>query len=555
MRRSIVALTVSALLVTGLGTAHAAAAQPAPSGIVGGFVAPAAKLAPPAFKVLGGDTSMTVSWKLIPGAIGYRIEYSTSSSFSGKKTVTVGSTTKVKVVKGLRNDVKLYVRVRSLAADSADNALSVVKTAIPDSGTPYSPEITVERAGIDKIKVTWSGLKRATKVGILAGSDSIVTKNLFRSAWYPATTTSLTITVPEALREEMGTGSGNPIHVKVAAYNSLTATDSMPTEKNLDRMYRLSPAGDYGFATAQAPTGELLRVGTWNVRSVGTSADEVGYTWKDRRSKVKNNIVASGAPLLGLQEINTADAGVGNGKEQWEDLLGLLGSGWAIANDPDDYDMPSNSTNGAHLYYKPAVLDVLDGGFVSPREEGISWPSAIKDRHWSWARFQVKATGAEFYAASVHLPVDDDGNNRQTLRVAIAKQINSMLSAKAGSLPIVILGDLNSTVLKSSTGADMTFRAAGYYDAASALKRTNYRYATVNHVGQIDNLSAKGYPYTPYKNAHVGSRIDYVMVKNSPGSAEYMNQMILTSTGKFDRNYQGSDHNLQWAEIGIPGGS
>ncbi len=33
-----------------------------------------------------------------------------------------------------------------------------------------------------------------------------------------------------------------------------------------------------------------------------------------------------------------------------------------------------------------------------------------------------------------------------------------------------------------------------------------------------------------------------------------MNQLKLTTTGKFDIRYQGSDHNLQWAEIGILAG-
>jgi endonuclease/exonuclease/phosphatase family metal-dependent hydrolase len=551
MRRSLLALVMSATLVLGVGGMPAAAARP--SSVVGGFVAPAAKLVKPTIRVQGSDTSLTVSWNPVPKASGYRIEYSTKKSMASAKKVTVGASTSSKLIKGVKNDVKLHVRVRALGTGSIGNSLSTVKTAMPDSGTPKSPKITVTSAGRHKIKVSWTGLERATKVGVLAGSDSIVTKNLFTSKWYPATTTSITLVVPERLREEMGTGSGNPIHVKVAAYNSLKASDSMPKAKNLSKSYRLSPAGTYAFASALPATGDLLRVATWNVRSAGTSVGEIGYTWKDRRLKVRNGILASDAALVGLQEINTGDAGLGDGLRQWQDLHDLLEpEGWDIANDPNDYRMPTNSTNGAHLFYRTAELEVLDGGFVSPRGSGISWPSAIKDRHWSWAQFRVRGTGAEFYAASVHLPVDDNGNNREKLRVAIATSVDRFLTERADGAPIVILGDLNSTVLKSSTGADNALRVAGYYDAASAKKRINYRYATVNHVGQLDNLGVKGYPFTPYKNSHVGSRIDYIMVKNSPGAARYENQMILTSTGKFDRDYQGSDHNLQWAEIGIP---
>jgi endonuclease/exonuclease/phosphatase family metal-dependent hydrolase len=552
-RMRVLALGISVMLGIGLAPVSAATALPAPA--AAGSIAVRAALAQPAIKVAGGASSFTVAWSKVPGATGFVVEYSTRSSFSGVKKVSVSATATHKVITGLANDVPYYVRVRAVAPTSSDNSVSVVKKVTPDTGYPRELTITVATAGPNKVKVSWTGQGRATKVGVLAGSDSIVTKNLFRSAWYPATTTSITMTVPEHLREEMGAGSGNPIHVKVATYNSLTATDAMPTKSDGAKAYRLAPAGSYGFAQAAAPTGPLMRVGTWNVRSVASSAGMKGYTWKDRRLKVRENILASGTSLLGIQELTTADAGLGNGKRQWEDLRDLLApSGWAIANVPVTRYMKPNATNGAHLFYKTAELEVLDGGFVSPRDSGIVWPD-IPDRYWSWAEFRSKATGAVFFAVATHLPVDDNGTNgREKLRVEIVKRMHAFMSSRAGEAPIVILGDLNSTVLKSSTGADMYLRHAGYYDAASALKRSNHRHPTVNGPHQIDNLGAVGYPFTPYRAPHVGARVDYIMVKNAPGSARYMNQLILTTAGKFDTRYQGSDHNLQWAEVGILAG-
>lgn len=517
-------------------------------------VALAVALPKPTITAAGGSHSLAVSWAKVPGARRYTVEYSTKSTFTGAKRIAVGASKTHRIVKGLRDDVPYYVRVRAIALATGNNSVSSAKKVTPDSGYPSELSITVTPAGIDKVKVSWTGQARATKVGVLAGSDSVVTRNLFRSGWYPATTTSITLTVPAHLREEMGTGSGNPVHVKVATYNSLTAGDSMPTAKNISTAYRLSPAGSYGFSAAQTPTGEPLRVATWNVRSAGSSAMMTGYAWKDRRLKVRDNILASEAALLGLQEINTADAGLGNGKRQWEDLLDLLApSGYAIANLPSSFKLRSDATNGAHLYYKTSDLQVLDGGFVSPRGTGVSWPSEIKDRLWSWAKFRVVRTGATFYAASAHLPVDEDGNDRSKVRVDVAMAMDAFLSARAGAVPIVILGDLNNTILKSGTGPDHSLRVAGYYDAASAIKRYNHHYATVNHVHQLDNLQAAGYPFTPYRAPHVGARIDYIMTKNAPGAATYSNQLIRTPTGEFDPAYQGSDHNLQWADIGIPG--
>jgi hypothetical protein len=40
------------------------------------------------------------------------------------------------------------------------------------------------------------------------------------------------------------------------------------------------------------------------------------------------------------------------------------------------------------------------------------------------------------------------------------------------------------------------------------------------------------------------------MIKHAPGAWAYGNQLVL-SGGVFDPAYRGSDHNLQWADIGI----
>ncbi|MFC0682387.1 hypothetical protein ACFFGH_31545 [Lysobacter korlensis] len=551
-RKALVAFGLSAMLSVGLVPASAVPAQ-ASSGVIA--LAPAAALPAPAIRAAGGAGSITVAWSKIPGAVSYTVEYSTSSTFRSAKKVSVSATKGVKVLTGVQNDVAYFVRVRAVAGAGSTSSVSVVKKAIPDTGYPRELTVTVAPAGKDKVKVSWAGQGRATKVGVLAGSNSIVTKHLFRSAWYPATVTSIVLTVPAQYRDEMGTGSGNPIHVKVATYNSLSASTSMPTASDPAKAYRLTRAGSYTWASAIAPVSDALRVATWNVKSVTSSASLGGYTWKERRYKVRNGILASGAALVGAQEIPASDAGLGNGKLQWEDLRDLLApSGFAIANEPVQTPREMNTTAGAQLYYKTAELERLSGGFVSPRSMGISWPSGLLDRLWSWAKFRVKATGAVFYAASVHLPTDD-GRDLSELRVREIKAISSHLTNLAGGRPIVILADLNNSVLKSATGPDNALRLAGWYDAASAVKRSGTQYSTVNTTNQVDNLSKPGFPYTPYRALHVAGRVDYIMTKNAPGAARYANQLVLTSAGNFDTAFQGSDHNLQWADIGIPGGS
>ena len=156
----------------------------------------------------------------------------------------------------------------------------------------------------------------------------------------------------------LGTGSGNPIFVKVATSNSATAGTSMPNVKNEAAAYRLSPAGTYTWAGSTTPTGTRVRVATWNVNSVSASSGLTGYTWRERRTRVAAGIAHSGAAVVGTAELSTADAGLGTGVRQWEDLRNLLATttsgGYSIANSVTSSTTGGtpNTTVGAHLFYK-----------------------------------------------------------------------------------------------------------------------------------------------------------------------------------------------------------
>ena len=65
-------------------------------------------------KLTAGKGSITVAWKKASQVTGYQIQYATSKSFSGAKTVTIagGSTTKY-TLKSLKSKKKYYVRVRA----------------------------------------------------------------------------------------------------------------------------------------------------------------------------------------------------------------------------------------------------------------------------------------------------------------------------------------------------------------------------------------------------------------------------------------------------------
>jgi endonuclease/exonuclease/phosphatase family metal-dependent hydrolase len=515
----------------------------------------AAAVTAPSAKIAFGDRSLTLAWTKVSGATGYQVQYSTSSTFSRAVTVDAGTRSWL-MVKGLANDTRYYARVVAVAGGT--KAVSRTLTASPDSGYPRQLTVTAVSAGSNAIRVSWTGQGRATKVAVLAGSNSTLDQNSFHSSWYPATTTSVVLTVPAAHRSVLGTGSGNPVFVKVATYNSLSAGTAMPLVRNEAAAYRLSLAGPRAQAGTVAPSGARLRVATWNVNSVASTAAYRGYTWRDRRIKVANGIAVSRASLLGTAELATGDAGLGNGKQQWEDLRDLLAQsrygGYAIANTVTSATRngDTNATVGAHLFYKPGVLTRLDGAFVSPRRlMGSAWPAGLTDRYFSWARFRVDATGAQFIAVAVHLPTKSDPKSYPALRTAEMAAIDDHVSRLAGTLPVIVMGDLNSTLGGDAGQTPQSLLVSrGYYDTTATTNRASAQFSTINTSKQIDNLSVPGYPTRPAAYKYPAPRIDYIMVRRAPGSWGYSNQVLLTD-GAFTPAYQGSDHNLQWAEIGI----
>lgn len=517
--------------------------------------ASAATLSRPVTSVAFGDTSLTVAWHQVAGATSYQVEYSTKRSFAGSVTRSAGTKTHL-LVGGLKNGTRYYARV--IAHAGSKKVVGAPLAASPDDGYPRALQVTAIPAGPDAIRVSWTGQGRATKVGVLAGSDSTVTQHAFHSAWLPATTTSVVLTVPAEYRSTIGAGTGNPVFVKVATYNSTTASSSMPTTRSMAKSYRLTLAGTHALAGATAPSGARLRVAEWNVNSVGSTSGYPGYAWRDRRLKVAAGIEKSGAAIVATAELSTGNAGLGNGTHQWEDLRDLLAEprygGYAIANQVTASTKQGNSsaTVGAHLFYLPDVVTRLDGGFVSPqRLLGSSWPASMTDRYFSWAEFRINATGEIFYAVAVHLPVQSEKGSYPKLRTIEAAAIDDYITARAGSRPILLMGDLNSTFADGANAAASMLVGRGYFDTTATAHRSGAQYSTANISRQIDNAAVPGYPTRPYAYKYLAPRIDYILVKNAAGSYRYGNQVLLTD-GRFTSTYHGSDHNLQWAEVGIP---
>jgi endonuclease/exonuclease/phosphatase family metal-dependent hydrolase len=513
--------------------------------------------------VVGGDGQVSAAWTSVPGATGYAVHWGAGSK-TNRTVVTRG--TSVRLLK-VTNRRTYSVRVTAIGRPAA----SVRRATRP---VPYVPtsltSVSAKPAGPDRIRVTWTGGSQARSVKVLAGADSMTEAHHFSTGWLPAAVRSTVLTVPSRLRKVLGAGTGNVVFVKVAMTNSLHPSRTDGYHFSLAGRYRLTPSGTWSLAGMTRATGasSRLSVATWNVQSVtATAQDAPQNRWANRLPKVVANIEAHTPDVIGLQELTTARIepaclnphGRLDCVEQYQTLQSALatakvpyvnartdGNAWVYAH-PDSY-VDSN------LFYNPAKLAVEASGFLSPRDlVGRSWPAGQANEAGMWARFRIlSSTGSarSFYAVSIHLPAGGLGRLRAAEAAAIARVMDARARQTDGTkLPIVVVGDFNGNGARESDAGSLRLLADGYIDAAATSDRTNLNFSTANQTNGRGGIDAD-YPAVLTPHPYPTSRIDYVMLKNSPYPKSYRN-LVPRSGTMFDSRYQGSDHNMQLAVVGI----
>jgi hypothetical protein len=550
-----------------------------------------ATTASPRITLVGGDRAITAAWSAVPGATSYTLRMSKSRSLSHARTVTTTKRT-MKLTAANGTPYFFSVTAKRPTVTPAITVRTAVATAKAAAGVPLPvAKVTATPGpGRDQVTVSWTGGGRASKVAVVAGSDVITNQRSFHSAWYPATTRSITITVPAAYRSYIGAGTGNPVWVKVVQSNSRST--AFGPSYSYARKYRPSPVGTWSFAAdgqQDAPVSRLT-VAELNTQSVGATA---GYSaanrWAQRAGRVAAAInTTSPAPdLLMTAELatNVLDGCANTFKDPYRcrshtqvaDLASRLDH-LALA-DTDAYDRVldrmrdserwmTNVTNGAHVFYNPDALTLLDHGFYAPamspsddfaNVEGLGvspWDpkSAIgADRWLTWAKFETKdGSGRRFYALAAHFPVGG-AQSVVDARAELATKLVDAIDRRAGGLPVVFGGDLNTDATRSAKPVQPVFIADGWFDAAAVSSkslRTGMKVSTANGSGEQGGADP-GYGPRPVIHPYETSRIDYILLKNSPHTYRYANVLRLHPDGSFIASLQGTDHNMQLATIGI----
>lgn len=547
--------------------------------VVGGAIEPA-QAAPvmTLTHVTVGNRTVSVSWRAVSHAKRYTVRISRDHSMS--KATTKHTALTHAILHGLKNKRALWVQVTAELTHGRTER-SPVRTVTPTAGQPTAVTgVTVTAAGANRVRVRWSGGGTATHVAVSAGGDLLATTLRFHSTWLPATTRSVVLTVPETLRPQLGSTSAQPVFVRVLQTNS---TDLHPVKGTvLDTAARLALSDPGPWALAGPPTpsalSSRLTVGELNVQSVGASK---GFTaidrWAARKPRVVATIEQAHPDLLTTAELSTSlvrpcIGGNDPAANRWctsdamvSDLADQLATGprpYALAT-PDAYrlvhlemlqhpEWNNAVTAGAHIFYDPSRMRLEAAGFISPVFDLAvpNWPTSIADRWVSWARFtMLDGSNRRFIAVASHFPV---GNSADlvALRAEEATRLIAYLDRlNTEHLPIVVTGDMNADPVRQPNAAPTAFIRAGYVDAAATTNRTGIEYGTQNS-GNGDDGPDDGYPKHVWPRTTPASRIDFILLQHSPNTFGYANVLALNGTA-FVPAYQGSDHDLQLATIGI----
>lgn len=528
---------------------QARAAVPTPGHVGGRLPAAAPKVkAPTSLKVTSrANRSLALTWKAASGAGGYRIKYTTSkTNWKGSKYLFVKRGTTAELTK-LAAGRAYQVKVRSVS--KANKALSAYGTKVRTStrsassypylrpGTPTARDVEATTAAL-----AWpsrgAGLSYRVRHTPTGGAASYTVVN--------GTKATLKGLLPN---------TRYTVEVRVVG------------RKNTPAMSEYSSPVTLRTRTQQTP----LRVATYNVRAHnGFKGQPNETTWLERRTAVAALIKKQAPDVIGLQEAQQSRLYDADGKltkiAQMEDLVALLGSPYKLVN-PHRYDCVKSTTmtkcvakdreasRGIRIVYNSAELELKRHG--AKRLTNV--PSGGMERYVAWAVFRHLDSGKDFMFADVHFEnrTDTDGGtqyyeNRKTQTRESLAEVNAN---NPGKLPVIFVGDLNSTKTRVPDNAPYDLlRAAGYIDPlgntyrstsiaawATAEKRINAHYNSFNR-----------WQVSPPKSSNPnGTYYDYIFTSGRLRVSEWETAMTLNSDGTY-KGVIPSDHHLLRATVWLP---
>ena len=330
-----------------------------------------------------------------------------------------------------------------------------------------------------------------------------------------------------------------------------------------------SPASAHVVASASAATASAVndvRVGSFNVSGVNNDKKAGGdrEVWRVRRPVVAGQILSRRLDVVGLQEANQSTiygANVDYGPNQFLDLVGQLnhdGGHWAVTNQSPyncvranssqrcDYQYRGASGDNRIVYNTDTMLLVRQGSYLYQSQTPGKNP-----RYLAWAVLQSRASGQQFLFTDTHLDP-----YTVSVRAAEWSEMVAQINSLKGSLPVISVGDLNTSKWAPYAGSYLTeMKAAGFGDVVNqqagktglaAPRALVLRRAWVNSFNGFDR-NVRNYSYDDFRS-RIGNGIDWVFASNQLYVKKW--EVVVNMTAGLQlRGVIPSDHNLVWANV------
>lgn len=275
-----------------------------------------------------------------------------------------------------------------------------------------------------------------------------------------------------------------------------------------------------------------VKVASFNLGGVSTDAQASGEhrTWRVRRPVVVSQILSSRPDILGVQEANQSSiypANLDYGVNQYMDLKGALsakGGHYALTN-TYAYNCANSASSANCVYtsrgasqdnrilYNTDTVTLVKQGSVKYAHQ----TAGKNTRYLAWAIVRMKATGKQLFFANTHLDP-----YTESVRRAEWDEVIANTKRLAGSLPVVSVGDYNTSKYSSYAGTYLPkMKAAGYGDVlgqtyASSLSHPRAAVLDRAWVNSYNDYrrDARSYSYEDAQT-RIGNNIDWIFATNS----------------------------------------
>ncbi|MFT4108567.1 fibronectin type III domain-containing protein [Propionicimonas sp.] len=454
--------------------------------------------APYGLAVSPRDQLAIASWVGVDDAASYVVDVSADPTFT---VITSTTATEDLVVLGsLTPATTYYARVSAVSTDGTRGSPSE-SISFTTSEEPFrlpTPELTVDSLSSTSLTPAWSSsgddLRYEVQRDTAAGFDS-PESDTTKAGVRTETMSGLKTSTSYSVRVRAVDAAGLP----------LSAWSNVVTRKTAESL--------------------PLRVGTFNVRK--KSQDN----WAKRRTAVASTILGQDPDVVGLQEATPARF---RGVRQYQDVVNLLGSDWALTD-------ASSGSGEVRTVYNTTRLRLLDHGtqpLSGSKRFGVQ-------RYATWAAFEQISTGKRFLFVNTHFAVFS--SKVKAHHTAAARQMVAMLErVNTGNLPVVIVGDFNTGLYRTSgNGVYRTITGAGYIDPLVRTGKTGAAQKLVNADLKTYNGGSRKAPKDRWARM-----LDQIFVSKMR-VAEWETVARLNGAGRWIGTIP-SDHNMVRATVYLP---